>query len=144
MNNTIYNNKLGYREGYRLSSSGVEKVQEGAVNTGFIPAKRGQSIQMSGAEWGTSVNEGYSYIIFYDKDFNKIYTVNKYQQSTVNNNISNVSPSTVDKTASSIITENGVTTFNIVTTDNKEYSYIRISATGKGQDLVVAVGQNIV
>jgi hypothetical protein len=141
---SIYNGGLGYKEGSRLSSNGAEKVQDGSVVTGFIPAKRGQTIQMKGATWGTSVKDGYCYIQYYDADFKLLYTINKYQNDAASNGISNIGAN-VDKAASSVITDgNGVTTFNLVSTTNTEYAYIRISATGVGTDLIVAIGEDIV
>ena len=139
---TIFNS-TGYQEGKRLSSSGALKDQTGSVVTGFIPAKRGDVIRMSGATWGTSVSSGYCYIQYYDVNFNLLYTINKYMNDSVSNGVSNVG-SNVDKNASSILTDsNGVTTFSIVTTNNTEYSYVRISATGNGADMIVTVNEEI-
>jgi hypothetical protein len=76
---TVYNNGTGFIEGYRLSSSGALKSQTGAVASGFIPANRGDVIRMSGAVWGTDVDEGYSYIQYYDSSFKVIGSVNKYE-----------------------------------------------------------------
>ena len=139
---TIYNGGLGYKEGYRLSSSGAEKTQAGSVVTGFIPAKRGDVILMSGAIWGTTVSGGYCYIQYYTKAKELVHTINMYQGFS-GNGISNAS-TYVDKAASSILTdENGVTTFNIIFTTNRDYDFIRISATGKGADMIVTVNEEI-
>lgn len=140
--NTIYNGGLGYKNGYRLSSSGAEKTQSGSVVTGFIPAKRGDTIRMSGATWGTTVSAGYCYIQYYDANFNLVYTINRYMNED-SNGISNTG-SYVDKTNSTISTDtNGVTTFNIVFKTNTPYSYIRISATGLGANMIVTVNEEI-
>ena len=139
---TIFNSGKGYREGYRLSSSGAEKSQSGAVVTGFIPAKRGDIIRMKGATWGTTVSEGYCYIVAYGTNGGKLYHANKHMNSTINNNISNQVG--VDLSNSSIITDsNGVTTFNIVWTGSTEIAYIRISATGNGADMIVTINEEI-
>lgn len=141
---TIYNGGLGYREGVRLSSSGAEKTQSGSVATGFIPAKRGDIIRMAGATWGTSVDAGYCYIQYYDANFKVLYSINKYENDSASNGISNVGAN-VDKAASSVLTDsNGVTTFSLVTTNNTAYAYIRISATGSGEDMIVTVNEEIV
>lgn len=139
---TIFNG-TGYQEGKRLSSSGALKDQTGSVVTGFIPAKRGDIIRMYGATWGTNVSNGYCYITYYDANFNLLYSINKHQEDTASNGVSNVS-NRVDKNASSVLTDdNGVTTFNLVTTDNQEYLYIRISATGSGAELIVTINESI-
>lgn len=139
---TIYNGGLGYKNGYRLSSSGAEKAQSEAVTTGFIPAKRGDVIRMKGAIWGTTVKEGYSYIVTYDASRTKLHHANKYAMSGRYNGIDNQVG--IDKDKSSIVTDdNGVTTFNLVFTDTKEISYIRISATGDGADMIVTVNEEI-
>lgn len=143
---TIFNG-TGYQEGKRLSSNGALKDQTGSVATGFIPAKRGDVIRMYGATWGTSAPDGYCYIQYYDANFNVIYSINKYREDmgADGNGVSNISPSSsVDKSASSVLTDdNGVTTFSLVTNDNKEYSYIRISATGSGAEMVVTINEPI-
>ena len=138
---TVYNGGLGYKSGYRLSSSGAEKSQSGSTLTGFIPSKTGDIIRMKGATWGSTVSGGYCYIAFYDSDFSLVATVNKYQNNT--EHISNVSTK-VNKTASSItVGTNGVTTFNIVFNTTVNISYIRINATGNGADMIVTINQEI-
>lgn len=143
-NGSIYNT-TGYKNGYRLSSSGAEKALSGSTATGFIPAMRGDVIRMKGATWGTSVSDGYCYIIYYDASFNVLYTVNKYMNDTASNGISNVSNNNIiDKSASSVLTDNnGVTTFNLVTMNTIPYYYIRISATGDGADMIVTINEEI-
>lgn len=139
---TIYNGGLGYKNGYRLSSSGAEKTQSGSVVTGFIPAKRGDVIRMKGVTWGTTVSGGYSYIQTYDAKGALKHTVNRYMNES-SNGVSN-SSTNVDKNKSSITTDsNGVTTFNIVFNDNTEFAYIRINATGNGADMIVTVNEEI-
>lgn len=140
---TIFNNGTGYKNGYRLSSSGAEKTQSGSVVTGFIPAKRGDIIRMSGVTWGTTVSNGYCYIAFYDANFSLLATVNRFQMSN-DNGVSNVTASVVDKDASMIATDsNGVTTFNVVFKTAPNIAYIRISASGVGQDMIVTINQEI-
>ena len=45
----IYNGGLGYKNGFRLSSSGEEKANAASFVTGFIPVKAGDVIRFSGA-----------------------------------------------------------------------------------------------
>ena len=45
---TIYNNGLGYKDGYRIRSGGAEGSQSNASCTGYIKAKQGETVRMSG------------------------------------------------------------------------------------------------
>lgn len=139
----IFNGNLGYREGYRLSSNGAEKAQTDSVVTGFIPCKITDIPRMKGVTWGTSISSGYCYIAFYDANFSLLGTVNRFQMSN-SNGVSNIGGSIANKEASSITTDNnGVTTFNIVFNGTPNIAYIRISATGKGADMIVTVNREI-
>lgn len=138
----IYNGNLGYKEGYRLSSSGAEKTQTGSVVTGFIPCKRTDIPRMKGVTWGTTVSNGYCYIAYYDANFTLLGTINRFKMQN-SNGVSNVGK-IINATASSITTDdNGVTTFNIVFNGTPNIAYIRISATGKGADMIVTVNREI-
>lgn len=48
-NGAIYNGGLGYKNGFRISSSGGEKANASSFVTGFIPVKAGDVIRFSGA-----------------------------------------------------------------------------------------------
>lgn len=142
---SLYKN-IGYIEGYRVSSSGALSAQADTVTTGFIPGTNGDVIRMSGVRWGTAVSYGYCYIQFYDANFQNIGHINKYGEDTTNDNVSNVS-GIVDKTKanSHILTDsNGITTFDVSFVANaNQFSYFRISATGKGADMIVTVNEEI-
>jgi hypothetical protein len=58
---TIYNNGLGYKDGYRVRSSGAETTSEIASCTGYIPVKGEDIIRLSGynvalAHVGNAIN----------------------------------------------------------------------------------------
>ena len=135
---SLYNNGLGYKNGYRLSSSGAEKAQAKSTVTGFMPITNSSLISMSGVGWGCP-SGGYSYIAFYDANFTLLATVNR-DSMTHTTGVSNVS-SYVSKSESSILTdENGVTTFNSIKfTKTFDFAYIRISTEGDGADMVVTI-----
>lgn len=48
-NGAIYNGGLGYKNGFRISSSGGESANASSFITGFIPVKAGDVIRFSGA-----------------------------------------------------------------------------------------------
>ena len=148
---TIYNGGLGYKNGYRLNSSGTESAKSTATATGYIPAKNEDVFYMSGVVWNPPSGGAtdYSYISFFDSSFKKLAHINQYI-GAAGNGVSNMYNNTAnvlvnDKTVHNITTDsNGVTTFNIKygSAANK-IAYIRISAVGKGADMIVTVNEEI-
>ena len=67
------NGEEGYRIGYRINSSGVETEDSNHRVTGFIPAKNGDLIYMSGIQ--TTQNSGMNapYLGVYNSTFEKAY-----------------------------------------------------------------------
>lgn len=61
--NTPYNGGQGWKTGYRLNSSSVEKAEDGMEVTGFIPVKQGDIVRFANIEWpvnsGVSANKCY-------------------------------------------------------------------------------------
>lgn len=138
---SIYNG-IGYKEGYRLSSSGELKTQANSVATGFIPANTDSLITMSGVVWPPAVSSGYTYICFYDKNFTKLAHINAYTGQT-GNGVSNMTSGTVLNSSASShnITkdENGIYTFNLTYQSGASFAYIRISAEGLGSNMVINI-----
>lgn len=140
-------NGVGYIENRRLSSSGglSSSAQNGSVTTGFIPWYGDTTVlRLKGVEWLNAQPNygGHFYIMFYD--------ANKKSRGS-NDYVSSPTPGT-----SHILTitrdENGVETFVF----NKDYgttnsflqwvrsaSYIRITARGKGADMIVTINEEI-
>lgn len=140
---SIYNGN-GYIKGYRLSSSGELKAQENTVTTGFIKASKNDVVRMVGTAWdGPS---GYSYFSLYDDNFNLVNYINIDDE--VNNGWSycgNSQNDILDTTNTTVVVDNrGVTTFNIALTTNVDYTYIRISAYGIGEAMIVTVNGEII
>lgn len=63
---TIYNNGLGYKDGYRLNSSGAETAYANGQITGFIPYTYGDSIGFDKFTGGLTAT--YCGIYFYDSN----------------------------------------------------------------------------
>lgn len=64
-----YNEGTGYKEGYRLNSSGNESAQSGAYITGFIPCSAGNTLEINGfnsAADDSVSGANYCYIAVYD------------------------------------------------------------------------------
>lgn len=68
----IYNSK-GYKENYRLNSSGTETELTNAVVSGFIPYN-GQIIRAWGSTASTPATTG-NYVAFYDASYTKLHVV---------------------------------------------------------------------
>ena len=141
-------NGTGYIENRRLSSSGglSSSAQNGSVTTGFIPWYGDTTVlRLKGVEWINARPNygGHFYIIFYD--------ANKKNRAGDNDRLE--SPQTG---ASHILTmtrdANGVETFIF----NKDYGttntllqwvrsakFIRITAYGKGADMIVTLNEEI-
>lgn len=95
-NGDAYNGGTGYKEGYRLNSSGAESAQSGAFVTGFIPVQKGDTltffnIDLAGAN--SITNYSYCYISLYDStktliksNYSKDYVNISSNDATVNDN----------------------------------------------------------
>lgn len=68
--NKVFNG-TGYKENYRLSSSGGESAMSGAIVSGFIPVKSGDVIRVYGTTNTTHQGSG-NYVIGYNSDFSAI------------------------------------------------------------------------
>lgn len=68
----VYNGK-GYKENYRLNSSGTESALTNAVVSGFIPYN-GQIIRAWGSTASTPATTG-NYVAFYDASYTKLHVV---------------------------------------------------------------------
>ena len=132
---SIFNNGKGYILDYRLSSSGDLKAQPGALATGYMAIQPNQEIYMNGADmmappWD-EVDFTYTYIIFYDKNFNKIETCNWQGTNGLQGSkhyVSNTSKGYIDKTNTYYeINENGLIHFVINWSTPQEYAYVRLS-----------------
>jgi hypothetical protein len=78
---TVYN-ETGYKGGYRLSSSGVEKADNYHTVFGYIPVKGGDTIRFCGQEnngndiiWANGATST-NYICVYKSDFTLLYAGN--------------------------------------------------------------------
>lgn len=76
---TTIMNGVGYKSGYRLSSSGSEASKDGAFASGFIPAKEGDILRIKGSQGVSGIS---CYIISYDSSNTKIGHSNLYFSST--------------------------------------------------------------
>ena len=157
-------NGTGYQDDYCLnyapsSGSGLNiKSKAGYVATGFIPVEYTDTIRTSGVTWDKT---DASCVAFFDK--NKKPLGNYINNGYVNAAEANFSSEGIavmvlkDKTKCSVTTENGVSVLKMdfATKDTTNTSggasgragyhikYMRISALGSGENMVVTVNQEI-
>lgn len=135
---SIFNGGLGYLVGYRLSSSGATKEAAYNAVTGFIPAKAGDVVRITGCGWYHQ-NAG-NYLCAYKADFTFLGAVTS----------SGVTYST--KVWDSVSIDGVLATVTLA--DVADIAYIRASAASDaayeydqglelGADMVVTVNEEI-
>lgn len=138
-------NGVGYKENVRLSSSGgiSSSAQNGSVTTGFIPFYGDITIiRMKGVEWlNTTANYGgHYYINFYDSN-------KKFLTYCASQNVSSSAHIvTVTRDSNGIETvdfNESYGTTNAFLQDVRKAKYIRITARGKGADMIVTINEEI-
>ena len=69
-------NGVGYKDEYRLNSSGAVAAQTDSTATGFMPAAKGDVFRITGVRFGTSATAGvYGYVSIYDTSKTKLQSV---------------------------------------------------------------------
>lgn len=132
---SVFNGGLGYKNGYRLSSSGGESVAESCTVTGFIKAKAGDTIRIKGYVWYNTASS-LNYLVAYDSAFAKVYTGNAkgtYQTGSL------IESMGYDETTgiSTVILKSGI-----------NFEFIRISVNNSiapdGKNLIVTINEEII
>lgn len=129
----VYNG-TGYKDGYRINSSGAEAELSGFTATGFIPFTKGQTIRIGGE--GITYAEYGCMVMFYDLNkvvltdtgiaYDKVGNTTYGTWSTENNSVFCLDP--LDAYPDTLSGING---------------YIRISAKGSGANLIVTLDEKI-
>lgn len=126
-------NKTGYKDGYRINSTGSEAALTGYACTGFIPFTKGQTIRLGGK--GITFADYGCMMMFYDE--NKKYLSN-----------SGIDYSKVGKETYGAWTEEKNSVFCLKVKDTYPTAmgtkgYIRISAKGTGANMIVTLDEEI-
>lgn len=133
---TIYNNGKGYKENYRINSSGTETAAENWTVTGFIPIKKGDIIRfkncyvynMTGI---TTTNR--MHFTFYDGTFAKVEESSTYQVGSP--------PSSA---WSPVHGDNGdLIQVKIPTSYSKTFAYMRITMDEINENSIITVNEEI-
>lgn len=120
---TPYNNGQGYKEGYRLNSSGQETALAGKYVTGFIPVSNGAHISFEGMSINAAAQDN-NYIAFYDSSHNCLWSKYAYAWYAQTSNI--VAPMTADNGNLKSITLTGGT-YGGVTYNFANAAYMRVA-----------------
>lgn len=117
---TPYNGGLGYKEGYRLSSSGVETETDGCCMTGYIPSAV-PSATLRFKNMPQSLQS--EYIHYYKEDFTRGSAI------------------TYESAMYADVDENGVYTVTLTAADYQKY--IRITAGQMTEDTIITINEEI-
>ncbi len=143
----VYNSK-GYKDGYRMNSSGLEVAETGSTVTGFMACKNTDTIRVTGLPFGPAASCGvYGYVSCFDAEKNKL----------VSTSMDNISTSSTGGTNQGITMSNPSGTWgknNIVTLTfggvSSTMAYLRISSSidanagvQTGADLIVTKNEEI-
>ena len=129
----VYNG-TGYKDGYRLNSSGAEAQLSGFTATGFIPFTKGQTIRIGGE--GITFDSYGCILMCYDTSKTVISNVGIGYDKVGN---ANYGTWTTEKT--SVFCLDPV--YNYPSTFSGDSLYIRISAKGSGANLIVTLDEKI-
>lgn len=142
-------NGVGYIENRRLSSSGglSSSAQNGSVTTGFIPWYGDTTyLRIKGVEWlnAPDIANGHYYLVFYD--------ANKKANSDAYSGLVSSPPTGASHIVTVTRDSNGIETVKFNETYGTSNSllqwvraakYVRITAYGKGADMIVTVNEEI-
>ena len=129
----VYNG-TGYKDGYRINSSGAEAELSGFTATGFIPFTKGQTIRIGGE--GITFDRYGCIVMFYD--LNKTTLIDRgIGHDKVGN--TNYGTWTTEETSVFCLDPNDTYPSTLTT----EQGYIRVSAKGSGANLIVTLDDKI-
>lgn len=129
----VYNG-TGYKDGYRINSSGAEVALSGFATTGFIPFTKGQTIRIGGE--GITYAEYGCLLMFYDTAKNCVLNAGIGYQ-----HVGSTTYGTWTTEKTSVFCLDPFDTYpNTLSGIN---GYIRISAKGSGANLIVTLDEKI-
>ena len=121
-----YNSGLGYKDGYRLNSSGVEASASGKAVTGFIPVTVGGKLYGANLGWDNTEPTS-NYFALYDESFTKLQSVNETNMRSFGGTFD------INNGGFQIYVQDS---YGGVSTSNAKYA--RISGTGSGANFILS------
>lgn len=134
---TIYNNGLGYKQGYRVRSGGQEGAANYATCTGYIPVKAGDVVRLSGYDVKYTSNS--NVINVSDASFTNLGQISansSWSSGCFKGNSYNWNAVILEKT--------GV--YYWIVPDGHNIAYIRVTGYGAtiGDDMIITVNEEII
>lgn len=129
----VYNG-TGYKDGYRINSSGAEVELSGFTATGFIPFTKGQTIRIGGE--GITYAEYGCLLMFYDTAKNCVLNAGIGYQK-----VGDATYGTWTTEETSVFCLDLLDTYPNTLSGNS--GYIRVSAKGSGANLIVTLDEKI-
>ena len=145
---SIYNG-VGYKENVRLSSSGgvSSSAQNGSVTTGFIPFHGDSDImRLKGVEWVNchAENGKHYYFNYYDSNKKFLVYISSAMYADGTGGYSHVVTINRDANGVETVTWNkDYGTSNVMLQYVRQASFVRITAKGKGADMIVTINEEI-
>ena len=139
---TIYNNGLGYKNGYRVRSGGAEAAASEASCIGFIPVKGGDIVRLSG--WDFSLASAENSINAANSAFSNI---GQFTTQPANYGIFNSESGDYNAYGVSSVVEEKTGVWRwIVPPAASGVAYIRVTGhtNGDGSNMIVTVNEEIV
>ena len=127
-------NTVGYKDGYRINSSGAEAEYSGYTTTGFIPFTKGQTIRIGGE--GITYDSYGCLLMFYDTSKTVISNAGIGYQ-----HVGSTTYGTWTTEQTSVFCLDPFDTYPNTLSGNS--GYIRISAKGSGANLIVTLDEKI-
>ena len=121
-----YNSGLGYKDGYRLNSSGVEASASGKAVTGFIPVTVGKKLYGANLGWDNTEPTS-NYFALYDENFTKLQSINETNMRSFGGTFD------INNGGFQIYVQDS---YGGVSTSNAKY--VRISGTGSGANFIIS------
>lgn len=133
-------NSIGYKDGYRINSSGAEAAQAGSSVTGFIPFSIGDTLRIGGEGvlWNKEDTTLSAAIYAYDNNFNAITgqcILNAYGKLAKENGVYVYVLGSDTEVISGSGGSSKITNGNV--------AYIRVSAICSGSNLIITKNQEI-
>ena len=121
-----YNGGLGYKNDYRLNSSGAEASASGKAVTGFIPVTVGGKLYGANLGWDNT-DPTSNYFALYDESFTKLQSINETNMRSFGGTFD------INNGGFQIYVQDS---YGGVSTSNAKYA--RISGTGSGANFILS------
>lgn len=139
---SIYNG-VGYKDGVRLSSSGgiSSSAQAGSVTTGFIPWGGDTDVlRLKGVDWVHESGKHY-YVNFYNASKGFLDYMSAQVQG--GGDYDHILTVTRENGATTFVWNTDYGTTNTFLQNVRKAKFIRITAKGKGADMIVTINEEI-